>query len=105
MRANRSETGSGDVTNERVAEVVEGYAAALRERGAVAERSFDQPNERHLLWMCGQVPEFLAAGRIDKAMRWLGFLQGAMWAMGIRSVEEMKRDNMPADGAFDRDRV
>jgi hypothetical protein len=59
----------------------------------------------HLCWMCLQIPAFLESNRIEKAMRWLGFIQGSMWVMGIRTVEEMKRDNMPSDESFDTERV
>jgi len=51
----------------------------------------------HMLWMCKTIPVFLQEGRWEKAMRWLGFLQGAAWAMHVRTVEEMKQDNKPED--------
>jgi hypothetical protein len=51
----------------------------------------------HLLWMCHTIPLFLAEGRREKAMRWLGFLQGSAWALRLRSIESMKRDNAPED--------
>ena len=31
--------------------------------------------------------------KLDKAMRWLGFIQGIFAADGIMSVEQMKEDN------------
>jgi hypothetical protein len=51
----------------------------------------------HLLWMFHTIPVFLAEGRREKAMRWLGFLQGSAWTLRVRSIEAMKRDNMPED--------
>lgn len=59
----------------------------------------------HLLWMCGQIPVFLQEGRREKAMRWLGFLQGALWAYRWRSVEAMKTDNAPEGTTIDKERV
>jgi hypothetical protein len=29
----------------------------------------------------------------DKFNRWLGFIQGSMWALGVREIEQMKADN------------
>ena len=52
---------------------------------------------RHLLFMCGKGKEFVRAGRTEKAMRWLGFLQGAIWAFGLASIDEMKHWNMPKE--------
>ena len=43
----------------------------------------------HLVWMLEQIPEL----DHDKAMRWLGFVQGALWAIGKKSIDEMKADN------------
>ena len=47
---------------------------------------------RHLLWMCGEIEGFLSQD-LDKAMRWLGFVQGALWVMGLRGIDAMRRDN------------
>lgn len=59
----------------------------------------------HMLWMCEQIPAFVVGGRIEKAMRWLGFLQGAFWALGHFSVDELKADNKPPNEEFDGKRV
>lgn len=55
---------------------------------------------RHLKWMVGQSIGFVQEGRIDKAMRWLGFIQGALWAMHLVTIEESKRANMPEGEEF-----
>lgn len=49
---------------------------------------------RHALWMIHQAREF-AAGNPEKAHRWLGFVQGVIWATGLATIEEMKEDNRP----------
>lgn len=33
--------------------------------------------------------------RIEKAMRWLGFVQGTLWALGIENIEGFKLMNRP----------
>lgn len=63
----------------------------VRDEGKVA------PTEHvavaHLYWMTTQVPVFLEGGDIEKAMRWLGFIQGGMWSWGFFTIEEMKEHN------------
>lgn len=49
----------------------------------------------HMLWMTWQIPGFLEEGRKEKANRWLGFIQGALWAKDIYTIEEMKDHNRP----------
>lgn len=51
----------------------------------------------HLLYMCDTGKQFVQDERIEKAMRWLGFVQGALWALGIATIDEMKRWNMPKE--------
>lgn len=47
---------------------------------------------RHCLWMCGQVESYLGAGEREKAMRWLGFVQGTLWILGLRGIDAMRED-------------
>lgn len=47
----------------------------------------------HLRFMCSEIPNILDQDKIDKAMRWLGFVQGAIWKLGLRSIHDMKNDN------------
>ncbi len=45
----------------------------------------------HCLWMCDEALRFQGMGRLEdfreKAMRWLGFVQGVMYAEGVFSLE------------------
>jgi hypothetical protein len=50
---------------------------------------------KHLLYMLWQIPHFIKEGRKEKANRWLGFVQGALWANDIYTIEEMKDHNRP----------
>ena len=45
--------------------------------------------------MLDEMEEFLKEGRIEKFHRWLGFLQGNLWRMGIFTLEELKNHNRP----------
>ncbi len=51
----------------------------------------------HALWMLPEMKEFVLKGRIDKAFRWLGFLQGILWVTGVMSIDDSRRANMPKD--------
>ena len=58
----------------------------------------------HLAWMCVETQKFVEENRLEKAFRWLGFIQGSIWAMGLGTIEEMKQDNM-SEGGFNPDRI
>ena len=47
----------------------------------------------HILWMCSEARKHLEADKVEKAMRWLGFIQGVLWADSFYTIEEMKDDN------------
>lgn len=49
--------------------------------------------ESHLAWMCEQIPGFMKEGKEEKAQRWLGFVQGSLWAFGLRTIDQMREDN------------
>lgn len=51
----------------------------------------------HLYYMCVTAMQFATDGRIEKAMRWLGFIQGAMTAMGHYSIDELRAINSPSE--------
>jgi hypothetical protein len=61
----------------------------------------DSVRLNHLLWMVGETRTFLdrlAGDRDDrgdreKAMRWLGFIQGGLWSLGVSTIDEMKNHN------------
>lgn len=44
----------------------------------------------HLVFMCEEGVRMVDAGREDKANRWLGFVQGALWMTGFASIDEMR---------------
>lgn len=97
------------MTGEQVKKVIADYEQVLSWYSARPIRNMDSVELRerinHLAWMCEQVKGFVVEDRMDKAFRWLGFLQGAFWAYGIRSIEEAKQDNTPLDAQFDKNRI
>lgn len=81
------------MTEEKILEVLDLY-----ERGtAILSDSYSQ----HLCQMVPQMREFLADGQREKAMRWLGFMQGAFWVRGTYTIEELMAHNKPDNVEFD----
>jgi hypothetical protein len=54
------------------------------------------PALAHLEQMLPKMEEFVATGHIDKAFRWLGFIQGALWVLRVYTLEELKNHSRPA---------
>jgi len=50
----------------------------------------------HCAGMLGKIREFVKEGRIEKAFRWLGFMQGCLWVTGYYSLEDLMNHNRPA---------
>lgn len=89
------------MTAEKVRSVVELYE---RELGLhIGERWGDQelgdPNLPlcrlcHAKWMVLEMKKFLDDGQIEKAFRWLGFVQGILWCEGVYTIDEMEDHNL-----------
>ena len=60
------------------------------------------PNAKlqHVLNMLVTTWDFVCEDRREKAFRWLGFIQGVLWAEGIYSIDELRDHNRPADEPF-----
>lgn len=84
------------MTPEQVKQVCAKYAGRLEAKGATPVRNADAPTVagrmNHLRWMCDEVPRIVDEN-VEKAMRWLGFMQGAMMVLDVMTVAEMKEDN------------
>ena len=50
---------------------------------------------KHAKWMIEEMLTKLEADQMDegKAFRWLGFVQGALWAAGIFTIDDMRTHN------------
>lgn len=98
------------MTNEKVAEACGRLASKVhtawlnRPKSQRPIRGVRSPNGisgdnvssfEHALFMCDEIPKLMAADRREKAMRWLGHLQGALTVLGVVTLEEAKKMNMP----------
>ena len=80
----------------------EGITMAIRDGSAT-----DRPRKlSHVWWLTREGLKLVEAGRREKAMRWLGFIQGAIsWGLELCTVDQLKDMNRPDDSKFDKDRV
>ena len=49
----------------------------------------------HVKFMCVEGQKFVDEGRIDKAMHWLGCVQGVLWAVGRFPLDDLKNHSRP----------
>ena len=82
-----------EVANEYIAQLNTHQDGIPAKRANTGDRFMPQ-NERkkHLAWMLEEIIN-MPDDKFEKANRWLGFVQGGMWSLGLRSVDEMRDDN------------
>ena len=87
------------MTDEQIGDIItkyeeylspQGVPLRLNSNGAVPD---ERQAARHVLWMCGEVRKFLKTGRREKADRWLGFIQGVLWKLGLYTIDDMRGHN------------
>lgn len=92
------------MTKDKIKEVAEYYKRCLNceaKRYALNEKVGPSFNEgvaiiKHCRYMIDEILSFLRQDRIEKAFRWLGFLQGCLWTTGMFSLDELKEHNRPS---------
>lgn len=48
---------------------------------------------QHCHFMIEAMRDFVAEERLDKAFRWLGFVQGFLWSQGAYTIEDLADHN------------
>lgn len=51
---------------------------------------------RHAHWMALEALTF-PPEKVEKKMRWLGFIQGTLFVLGHHTIRQLKEMNMPGD--------
>ena len=46
----------------------------------------------HMAWMCEEALTFVDE-KFDKAQRWLGFIQGILWATNLKTISKMRDES------------
>lgn len=89
------------MTREKIQAVAAAYAQDLKQIGYQAERRpqiTDDDGGTHILYMAETVASGLYRDEemsIGKMNRWLGFIQGWMWTVGMYNVDQLKETNRP----------
>lgn len=90
------------MTGEKIKEVLELYAGVLiarkwpapggPPRGARCEETYDRARWfDHCLWMCRRAADvLLPGGDRDKAMRWMCFVQGVLYAENVFTIDDLR---------------
>jgi hypothetical protein len=89
------------MTSDQVVNVCQKYALLLKDMGAVPFQDRDAKTREgqlnHLAHMCNhtivEIQGATTPAEVEKAMRWLGFIQGAFFSLGIRTIDQMREDN------------
>lgn len=85
------------VTLKHLRALFQRYYREICEEHAVDKWLLNEADDTHVLSMCNKVRLFLASPcpprTKDKGMRWLGFIQGLLYAHGIYTLEELKLHN------------
>jgi hypothetical protein len=97
------------MTDEKVSAALEEISLSVRgfepvrhpdgETGIHFDAAFGRINHgpawQHVAWMVSECRAMLADGRREKVMRWLGFMQGVLWATGKHTISRLKKMNRP----------
>ncbi len=79
--------------------VVEQYRALLENVTAASGNLDGEPKpleaHAHAKWMLDSIEEFVAEDELDKANRWLGFIQGVFYSFGTYTINQMRDHNRP----------
>lgn len=81
------------MTSEQMRDVLELYRAKLFQMAAPRSEREGGNRLQHICWMCHMAEHYLEEGEIEKANRWLGFIQGVLWCEGFFSIDEMRDHN------------
>lgn len=96
------------MTKEKIIEVVAKYRKDFQDHeirkgefpkdgkeGLVKQPASMREALSHCNWMLDQIEKFIQEGRMDKAFRWLGFIQGVFWYSGKFTIEDLSNHNKP----------
>ena len=92
--------GGGVMNADKVREVLAVYRKKFEELN-ISKRQFphnelpksDNDFLAHCHRMLDEMEVFIRDGRMEKVFRWLGFIQGCLWKIGVYTIEEMKNHN------------
>jgi hypothetical protein len=88
------------VTAEKYLKILKLYEDTIIDMGGYEQRAVDHSAcptvdgaVGHAWSMLPKMREMILAGDTEKAMRWLGFVQGIFWTSEVFTIEDMKNHN------------
>ncbi|MFA6588155.1 MAG: hypothetical protein WCT08_03735 [Patescibacteria group bacterium] len=87
------------MTKDKLLKIIELYKTLLSDYPTKELASYEvhpQTDEEflvHLNWMLDRMREQVTQGKLEKAFRWLGFIQGVLSAKGIRTIAQLREDS------------
>jgi hypothetical protein len=96
------------MTKEKLKSIFKAYETLLKRNKTLVPRQLTKlltkvdsdeltfrTKDEHLLFMCQEAPKLVDEGEVEKAMRWLGFLQGVFWSDTEFTLDELKNHSRP----------
>lgn len=95
------------MTPKKLTAILRSYQHDLKNRGVRAiQFSDEQYNSKlpdiptnailsHSAWMCKEAIKHTRSGKIEKAMRWLGDIQGMLSMAGLYTINHLKEHSRP----------
>ena len=84
-----------NLTTEQIEEIKKKYLRVLgsywskpADKDCIIGRDCDAIHLDHIKFMLDNLPEDM-----EKANRWLGFIQGVLWTRGIYTIDDMREHN------------
>ncbi|PIS41022.1 MAG: hypothetical protein COT26_00225 [Candidatus Kerfeldbacteria bacterium CG08_land_8_20_14_0_20_43_14] len=90
------------MTGEKLLEIISLYDKILAPYPAKQLERYDvfpETDEEflaHLRWMLGEMRERALNGKLKKALRWLGFIQGVLAGKALRTIAQLREDSRSA---------
>lgn len=88
---------------DKIRQVLNVYRVQLQNAGIKNPYRFppgQEPQDRrqklmHVAGLIDATEKLLDEGRLEKAFRWLGFIQGSLWVYGFYEIRDLKNHNRP----------
>lgn len=82
------------MTVDQIIKIVDSYSERLKKAGFSPQNTAKDNlgslmAPQHVLWMCNEI-KTIAPKDMEKACRWLGFIQGVLWVRGTYTISEMR---------------
>lgn len=86
------------MTSAKMTEILDGYIKTFADLGIYEISDYTKVGDKserlqYLHTMCKETKKLIEKGDIEKANRWLGFIQGGLWADQVFTIDDMRDHN------------